>query len=142
MERWLAPNIELSDYYDLMEALWDPLVGKGFSFVVRSADDEKKLLGAALNFDTWDEPEVDIRSKLLVVFDFLEYLECPIRETNLPHGKGKVIHSFMMATNADLSPAENVIVINEMENECLALTRRKGFEGIFTTNTSPLTQVM
>lgn len=140
LERWLAPDIELSDYYDLMDELWDPLVEKGFSFVVRSADAEKKLLGASLNFDTWDEPVCDIKSKLIIVFDFLEYLECPIRETKLPRGKGKVLHSFMMATNADLSPAENVIVINEMENECLALTRRKGFEGIFTTNTSPLTQ--
>lgn len=36
-------------------------------------------IGVALNFDARDEPEVNIKSKLQVIFEFLEYLEGPIR---------------------------------------------------------------
>lgn len=124
-----------------MDALWYPLVEKRFSFVIRSSDEKKTILGVALSFDAYDEPECVITSKLAIVFDFLEYLEGPLRETKLPVGKGKILHCYMMATNTDLSPAENVIIMSEMENEILNLATEKGLLGIFTTNTSPLTQV-
>lgn len=141
LERWLAPDVKRSDYYDLMDALWQPIVEKELSFVVRSSIEDKTILGVALSFDAWDEPDCTVTSKLAVVFEFLEYLEGPIRETKLPKAKGKVLHCYMMATNQDLTPAENVIIMNKMEEECLNLARRKNFVGIFTTNTSPLTQV-
>ncbi|XP_063980695.1 beta-alanyl-bioamine nonribosomal peptide synthetase ebony [Diachasmimorpha longicaudata] len=140
LERWLAPNIMRSDYHDLVDALWDPLVEKGFSFVVRAADEKKTMLGVALSFDAYEEPECEITSKLAIVFEFLEYLEGPLRETKLPVGKGKILHCYMMATNTDLSPADNVIIMSEMERELLDLATEKGLVGIFTTNTSPLTQ--
>jgi hypothetical protein len=64
------------------------------------------------------------------------------REKHLPQGKGKVLHSFMMGTEPALSAADNVDVIRFMEEEVLRLARKRAFEGIFTTNTSPLTQVL
>ncbi|XP_015117736.1 uncharacterized protein LOC107041628 [Diachasma alloeum] len=140
LERWLAPDILRSDYHDLIAALWDPLVEKGFSFVVRASDEKKTMLGVALSFDAYEEPECVITSKLAIVFDFLEYLESPLRETKLPVGKGKILHCYMMATNTDLSPADNVIIMSVMERELLDLATEKGLLGIFTTNTSPLTQ--
>ncbi|XP_034952288.1 dimodular nonribosomal peptide synthase isoform X2 [Chelonus insularis] len=140
LERWLAPHIMRSDYAELMNALWQPIVDKGLSFVIKSADEKGTVLGAALSFDAWDEPECTVTSKLAIVFEFLEFLEGPIRENKLPRGKGKVYHCYMMATNENLTPAENVIIMNKMEEECLNLARSKGFVGIFTTNTSPLTQ--
>ncbi|XP_043518672.1 mycosubtilin synthase subunit C isoform X1 [Frieseomelitta varia] len=139
LEQWLMPDITKEDYNTMMEILWNPLVEKDLSFVVKSAKDGRTI-GVGLNFDLWDEPELILDSKLMVVFEFLEYLEAPIRERKLPKGKGQIIHNFMMTTSSDLNPAENVIMMREMEEYCLQLAKRKEFAGIFTTNTSPLTQ--
>lgn len=46
----------------------------------------------------------------------------------------------MMGTSADLTPQENIVVINFMENQSLAIARQRHFLGIMTTNTSALTQ--
>lgn len=123
-----------------MEAMWDSLVEKNLSFVMKSAQ-SGKTIGVTFSFDLWDEPEVRLKSKLMIIFDFLEYLEKPIREYKLPKGKGQIIHNFMMATNSDLTSAENVLVMRQMEEYCLQFAKRKGYRGIFTANTSPLTQV-
>lgn len=134
------PDITRADYRELMEAMWDPLVEKNLSFLMKSAQSDK-IVGVTLNFDLWDEPELTLKSKLMIIFDFLEYLEGPIRDYKLPKDKNKIIHNFMMATNGDLNPAENVLVIRQMEEYCLQFAKRKKYIGIFTTNTSPLTQV-
>nr|XP_050861707.1 mycosubtilin synthase subunit C isoform X3 [Vespula vulgaris] len=139
LEQWLIDDISREDYRKLMEKLWVPLVEKDLSFVVKSSQDDR-VIGVSLNFDLWDEPEVELESKLTIVFDFLEYLEKPIREKKLPKGKGQIIHNFMMATHSDLAPAENVIIMGEMEEYCLRVARKREYAGIFTTNTSPLTQ--
>jgi hypothetical protein len=36
-------------------------------------------VGAALNFDALDEPEIEYDGRLTVIFEFLEFLEGPIR---------------------------------------------------------------
>lgn len=134
------PDIMRTDYRELMEVMWNPLVEKGLSFAIKSAQNGKTI-GVTLNFDLWDEPELILSSKLMIIFDFLEYLEKPIRENKLPKGKGKIIHNSMMSTCSDLNFAENVLVMGQMEEYCLQLAQQKGYVGIFTTNTSPLTQV-
>ncbi|XP_012526136.1 tyrocidine synthase 1 [Monomorium pharaonis] len=139
LEQWLMPDITRADYRELMEAMWEPLVKKNLSFVIKSAQ-SGKTIGVTFNFDLWDEPEVILKSKLMIVFDFLEYLEKPIRDCRLPKDKGQIIHSFMMATSGDLNSAENVLVMRQMEEYCLQFAKQKGYSGIFTTNTSPLTQ--
>lgn len=63
------------------------------------------------------------------------------REQHLPVEKGKIVHSFMMATHEELPTQENVAVIQFMEEELVRIAKKKGYIGIFTTNTSPLTQV-
>ena len=47
----------------------------------------------------------------------------------------------MMGTDAELSPAENVALIQLMEQETLKLAKSRGFIGVFTTNTNELTRV-
>jgi hypothetical protein len=47
----------------------------------------------------------------------------------------------MMATDPSLSYQQNVEVMHFMEAEVLNMAQSKGFAGIFTTNTNPLTQV-
>lgn len=140
LEQWLIPDITRADYRELMETMWNCCVEKDLSFVVKSAQ-SGKIIGVALNFDLWDEPAVVLKSKLMIIFDFLEYVEGPIRDYKLPKGKGQIIHTSMMGTHSDLNPAENIIVITQMEEYCLQLVKQKEYAGIFTTNTSPLTQV-
>ncbi|EFN81121.1 hypothetical protein EAI_00160, partial [Harpegnathos saltator] len=139
LEQWLMPDITRADYRDLIDSMWRPLVEKSLSFAVKSAQ-TGKTIGITLNFDLWDEPEVVLNSKLTVVFDFLEYLEGPIRENRLPKGKGQIIHNFMMSTSSELNAAQNVLIMRQMEEHCLELIKREKYVGIFTTNTSPLTQ--
>ncbi|CAH0555248.1 unnamed protein product [Brassicogethes aeneus] len=138
LEQLIISEISESDYKELLGALWEPLVEKNLSFIV--FNETGKVVGVALNFDARDEPEVEITSKLTVIFEFLESIEGPIRDNQLPPGKGSVLHSFMMATHSSLTSKENVAVMQFMENEVLKLARKRGFAGIFTTNTSPLTQ--
>lgn len=46
----------------------------------------------------------------------------------------------MMGTAENLNPRENIACMHFMEHEVLRVAREKQFAGIFTTNTSPLTQ--
>ncbi|VVC31519.1 AMP-binding, conserved site,AMP-dependent synthetase/ligase,Phosphopantetheine binding ACP domain [Cinara cedri] len=139
MEHWLKPKVPYSDYTDILEMLWEPLLEKDLSFVVHSKESDQ-LLGAALNFDALDEPEVEFNGRLSVIFEFLEYLEGPIRRDHLPKSKGSILHSFMMGTDKSLDTSTNVEVITYMEQRVLRLGKAKQFKGIFTTNTNPLTQ--
>lgn len=77
LERYLMPDIKEADYEELLRAIWDPLVEKGLSFVTKT--DSDKIIGCALNFDARDEPEVEIHSKLTVIFEFLEFVEGAVR---------------------------------------------------------------
>lgn len=77
LEQWIISEITEEDYVELMDALWEPLIEKDLSFIVKS--ETGKIVGVALNFDARDEPEVEIKSRLTVIFEFLETLEAPIR---------------------------------------------------------------
>lgn len=138
LEHWLMPHVSPSDYSELMDQIWKPLLEKELSFVVK--DETGAAVACALTFDAHDEPPVEITSKLNIVFEFLEYIEGPIRDTKLPTGRGQVLHSFMMATAATLTPSTNVLSMQFMEQEVLRIARSRNFAGVLTTNTSPLTQ--
>lgn len=71
------PDIHENDYEELLTILWEPLVEKGFSFVTKT--ESNKVVGVALNFDAHDEPECEIHSKLIVIFEFLEHVEGQVR---------------------------------------------------------------
>lgn len=46
----------------------------------------------------------------------------------------------MMGTAEQLNARENIAVMAFMENEVVKMATNKGFKGIVTTNTNPLTQ--
>ncbi|KAF5292447.1 hypothetical protein FQA39_LY13994 [Lamprigera yunnana] len=138
LEQWIVTELAPSVYSELLDKLWGALVDKRLSFIVKT--ETGKSVGTALCFDARDEPEVEINSRLMVVFEFLENVEKPVLDTELPREKGKILHSFMMGTNSSLSPKENVAVIQFMEEEIIRLAKMRNFAGIFTTNTNPLTQ--
>lgn len=138
LEQWIISELSEDAYVELVDALWEPLVEKNLSFITRN--ENGKICGVALNFDARDEPEVEIKSRLCVIYELLEHIEGPVRDNQLPKGKGKLLHSFMMGTHSSLSPRENVAVFQFMEEEVLKLAKTRSFAGVFTTNTSPLTQ--
>jgi len=47
----------------------------------------------------------------------------------------------MMATDESSTPAENVVLIQMMEQETIKVAKARGFNGVFTTNTNELTRV-
>lgn len=77
LERYLMPDIKVNDYEELLTILWEPLVEKGLSFITKTMTN--KIVGVALNFDARDEPECEIHSKLVVIFEFLEHVEGQVR---------------------------------------------------------------
>lgn len=77
LEQWLMPNIFVEDYSEIINVIWEPLIEKKLSFITRNKNGE--IHGVALNFDARDEPEVEITSKLNIVFEFLESIEGPVR---------------------------------------------------------------
>ncbi|KAL5282404.1 hypothetical protein ACFFRR_005516 [Megaselia abdita] len=141
LEMLLKPDIHRQDYCDVIDDIWEVLVDKGLSFLVKDMNSQE-IIGTSLNFDARDEPEVEIKSKLSVIFDFLEHVEGHIRDNQLPEGINKIFHAFMMGTSENLSGPENIACIHFMEYEVLNLATEKQFAGILTTNTSPLTKQM
>lgn len=77
LEQQLKPNINYNDYVDLLELIWNALVEKGYSFIIK--DENSRTIGVALNFDANDEPEVDISGPLSIIFEFLDFIEVPIK---------------------------------------------------------------
>lgn len=62
------------------------------------------------------------------------------RQNQLKPSIGQVLHAFMMGTAENLNARNNIGVMYFMESEILKLATNKGFKGILTTNTNPLTQ--
>uniref|UniRef100_A0A1B6MA14 Carrier domain-containing protein n=1 Tax=Graphocephala atropunctata TaxID=36148 RepID=A0A1B6MA14_9HEMI len=139
LEQCIEPRIPRHDYAELLDKIWEPLVQAELSFVLRSRA-TGQIVSVALSFDVHDEPPVQLSGSLNIVFEFLEFVEAPIRDERLPQGKGQVVHAFMMGTERTLSAGENVAAMQAMEEEVLAIARTRGYAGIFTTNTSPLTK--
>ncbi|CAL4132029.1 unnamed protein product, partial [Meganyctiphanes norvegica] len=132
-------GVQEQDYQILMDNIYSELVKQELSFIICRSN-SGDVVACSLNFDLYAEPVVDPPTKSLAyILDFLEDVESLVRG-RLPEGVGKVVHSFMMATEKSVGAAENVELIQVMEKENLKMAKNKNFEAVFTTNTSELTQ--
>lgn len=77
MEQQLKPNLSFADYEELLDAIWNPLIEKAYSFIVK--DETNRIIGVALNFDAHDEPEPPLSGALQTIFIFLDHVETPIK---------------------------------------------------------------
>lgn len=137
----LLTNATHADYDVFINDIWKPLVAADLSFVIK--DEKSEVLAVALNFDVFDEPAVETRvPSLTYIFEFLESIEAPVREKYFEKKTNHLIHSFMMATAESSTPAENVVLIQLMEQETIKVAKARGFNGVFTTNTNELTRQM
>ncbi|XP_068625419.1 beta-alanyl-bioamine nonribosomal peptide synthetase ebony [Battus philenor] len=138
LEQFLKHEIATDDYAHCVRACWAALLQARLSVVLE--DLSGAPVAVALNFDARDEPEIELNGGLAKIMTFLEFVESSVRDTMLPEGKGAILHSFMMATAASLSPQDNVAAIRALEHATMRIARDRRFQGVFTTNTSPLTQ--
>ncbi|CAK1594341.1 unnamed protein product [Parnassius mnemosyne] len=138
LEQFLKHEIAKDDYALCVRACWSALLQARLSVVLE--DLSGTPVAVALNFDARDEPEIELKGGLAKIMGFLEFVESSVRDTMLPEGKGTILHSFMMATAASLSPRDNVAAIRALEHATMRIARDRRFHGVFTTNTSPLTQ--
>ncbi|CAH0721044.1 unnamed protein product, partial [Brenthis ino] len=138
LEQFVRHEIAPRDYAQCVGAFWRALLAAGLSVVLETSSGTP--VAVALNFDARDEPDIELGGGLAKIMTFLEYVEGSVRDTMLPEGKGAILHSFMMATDANLSARDNVSAIQALELATERIAREKGFRGVFTTNTSPLTQ--
>ncbi|VVD05712.1 unnamed protein product [Leptidea sinapis] len=138
LEQFLRSEIHVRDYARCIDACWQPLLLADLSVVLEN--NEGTPVAVALNFDARDEPDIELAGGLAKIMTFLEFVEGKVRDTMLPEGKGTILHSFMMATCSSLSAADNVAAIRQLEIASMNIARERRFLGIFTTNTSPLTQ--
>ena len=53
---------------------------------------------------------------------------------------GQVVHGLMYGTLLNLESKDKIAIMGFMEQKSISLARSKGFTGMFTTNTNPLTQ--
>ncbi|CAK1541178.1 unnamed protein product [Leptosia nina] len=138
LEQFLRHEINTRDYAHCISACWKPLLEAGLSVVLE--DGSGSPVAVALNFDARDEPDIELAGGLAKIMTFLEYVESSVRDTMLPEGKGAILHSFMMATESTLTSGDNVAAIQALEVATMNIARKRRFLGVFTTNTSPLTQ--
>lgn len=73
LDQQLTPNMQHSDYVKLIDGIWQPLVEKAYSFVIK--DEQNQIVGVALNFDANDEPEIPFIENYSIIFDFLNFVE-------------------------------------------------------------------
>ncbi|KAJ8715460.1 hypothetical protein PYW07_009942 [Mythimna separata] len=140
LEQFLKHEIDTNDYAVLISDTWPALINANLSVVLKNPSGSP--VAVALNFDARDEPDVESEETggLMKIMLFLEFVESSVRDSMLPRGKGTILHSFMMATAESLTPRENVAAIRALENATMNVAKERGFLGVFTTNTSPLTQ--
>lgn len=100
LEQFIKNDILITDYADILDEIWEVLVSKDLSFVVKDANG--RSVGVSLNFDARDEPKVPAHSKLIVIFEFLEFIENPIRWKAL-----KVSLTFEKSTYESISETSN-----------------------------------
>lgn len=129
-------SLKLTDYQNSLNAMWSDLLESTFSFVV--FDRKNRMIGVSYNFNGASPLDVRFVGSLYPVSALLDHFETPHR-LKLPTGQ-PIMFTYMMATHEDLSPPENIAIMAIMEGEVLRLAEEKNCAGIFTTNTSPLTQ--
>lgn len=77
LERYIIEYITEADYVELIDAMYEPMLNSNLSFLAITSSG--KIVGVAINFDAWDEPEIEIQSKLSVIWEFLDYVEIPVK---------------------------------------------------------------
>lgn len=77
LERYIIDQISDADYVELVDAMYEPMLNSNLSFLAKTGSG--KIVGVAINFDAWDEPEIEIHSKLSVIWEFLDFVEIPVK---------------------------------------------------------------
>lgn len=75
--QFFRPQLQVSDTGELLDLIWDDLLEKDLSFLVK--DKGNRTVGVSLSFDARHEPVLTSTSRLKAIFDLLETMETPIK---------------------------------------------------------------
>lgn len=129
-------EVTLDDYIQTIDSQWKVLENSGLSFVAK--DKNGRVVGVSINYDVHNIPAFKFHGGFECIAALVSKLEDPIIGT-YPKDK-KVLLTFMMGTHLDLSGPENVAAMTFMEEEIQKMAKKKGYEGILTTNISEMTR--
>ncbi|XP_069942515.1 beta-alanyl-bioamine nonribosomal peptide synthetase ebony-like [Cherax quadricarinatus] len=127
----------------LLNSLWPRLVHDELSFVVK--DPQRGLLGAVINTDFFNEPQMDVPPSMEEIAALHEPLEEEGRHQLLQEGRehgGSWVHNLFLATTTSLSPQDNVRLALYLEKELLRMAQTKLYHGVFTVNSNPINQML
>lgn len=134
----LIEGLTRKDYCECLEYVFPVGLSSKLSFVVKAKDGS--IIGASINYSADTQYSYTLNSKLTIVDTFFAFLEVPIKKKLLKEYK-KIFYSFIVGTKETLSPQENVMVVHFMEQQIIRLAKRKNFEGVLTSNQTPITEV-
>lgn len=77
LEQQLKPDVKYSDYVELLDSVWQPFVEKSYSFIVKNEKDD--IVAVALNFDANDQPVPVVTGAMLVILEFLEFIDSHVK---------------------------------------------------------------
>ena len=100
-----------------------------------------QIVGGAFLFNFLETQDFEPVEILEPTQDLLNSLEHPFKEMLRENNPGRFLYNLIICVDQKLSDAEQVNICTLIEDVVLRLARKKGFEGVVTTNTHPVTQV-
>lgn len=77
LAQFIKPKLSKECYEELINAVWELVVQQGLSFFVK--DSNERIVGASLNFDLRNEPDLIVTNPLYIILEFFEFVEKNIR---------------------------------------------------------------
>lgn len=73
LSKYLSRRAQYSDYVEIFDAIWEFLIEKQCSFVIR--DEKHRIVGGVLNFLVYDVPELPHNEPIEFINDYLNFIE-------------------------------------------------------------------
>ncbi|XP_064077353.1 beta-alanyl-bioamine nonribosomal peptide synthetase ebony-like [Macrobrachium nipponense] len=137
----VAVGVPKAAHRCLLNTLWPRLVQDDLSFVVK--DPQRGILGAVINTDFFNEPQIRVPPSMREIAALHETLEEEARYTLKQEKRGqRWVHNLFLATNNCLSAQDNVRLVLHLEKELLRVSQTRQYHGVFTVNSNPLNQML
>lgn len=73
LSKYLNTRAKYSDYVEIFNAIWQFLIEKECSFIIR--DEQRRMVGGVLNFLVYDVPELPPNEAIEFINDYLNFIE-------------------------------------------------------------------
>ncbi len=100
-----------------------------------------RIVGGDFLFDYFDGVKVQHHEAMSPILNLLYQFEVPVKEQLCAENPGRLIFNLCLCVHKDLPHADQVMICHLLEGNVLQVARDKGFAGVITNNTNPVTQV-